>query len=78
MQKLSSGSISKGYDAASDSFVDMFDAGIIDPFLVVKSSIRNATSAAINILSAGCAIAISDRGDDYENQLKLLSKDYLV
>jgi chaperonin GroL len=35
-----------GYDAQNDKYVDMFEAGIIDPVRVVRSCIRDASSVA--------------------------------
>ena len=37
---------SMGYNAATDEFVDMFKAGIIDPLKVVRCSLENAASIA--------------------------------
>jgi chaperonin GroEL len=35
-----------GYNAATDEYVDMFKAGVIDPLVVTKSALRNAASIA--------------------------------
>lgn len=45
-----------GYNAMTDSFGDMFDMGIIDPFKVVKCALENAVSAASMMLTVGCAM----------------------
>ena len=37
---------SMGYNAATDEFVDMYKAGIIDPLKVVRCSLENAASIA--------------------------------
>jgi len=50
----------KGYDARSGRYVDMLEAGIIDPTRVVCSAISNAASAARNLLSVGCAMTFED------------------
>ncbi len=42
-----------GWDAKSGKPVDMFEAGIVDPTEVVKSSMRNAISTAAAILTVG-------------------------
>ena len=47
----------KGFDSRSGKWVDMKKTGIIDPLLVVESALSHATSAALNLLSVGCAIA---------------------
>jgi chaperonin GroEL len=45
-----------GYNAATDEFVDMVKAGVIDPLKVTKSAIENAVSAAAMILTMEAAI----------------------
>jgi chaperonin GroEL len=40
-----------GYDALHDSFVDMFQAGIIDPAKVTRSALENAASIASMLLT---------------------------
>lgn len=45
-----------GFDARSGEWVNMLEVGIIDPLAVVTSALEHATSAAINLLSVGCAI----------------------
>ncbi len=42
----------RGFDAKKGSFVDdMFEAGIIDPLLVVKAAVRNSISIASTVLT---------------------------
>lgn len=41
----------QGFNAKTKSFVDMFEAGIVDPSIVVKNSIKNAISISSNILT---------------------------
>jgi len=45
-----------GYNAVSDTFGDMFEMGIIDPLKVVRSALKNASSAASMMLTVGCAM----------------------
>ena len=45
-----------GYDAAKDEYVDMVEAGIIDPKMVVRSAIENAASVAAIFLTMEAAI----------------------
>ncbi|MBO5888787.1 MAG: chaperonin GroEL, partial [Clostridia bacterium] len=40
-----------GYDALNDKFVNMFEAGIIDPTKVARSAIQNAGSVAATLLT---------------------------
>lgn len=45
-----------GYDAKTGRFVDMFDAGIIDPAKVTITALENAASVAGTLLTTGAAI----------------------
>jgi len=45
-----------GYDAASDRFVDMFEAGIVDPAKVTRSALQNAASIAGMVLTTECIV----------------------
>lgn len=45
-----------GYDAAKDIFVNMVDAGIIDPKMVTRSALENAASIAAIFLTMECAV----------------------
>jgi chaperonin GroEL len=40
-----------GYDALKDRFVDMFEAGIVDPAKVTRSALQNAASIAAMVLT---------------------------
>jgi len=45
-----------GLNVITDKYVNMIEAGIIDPLLVTKSALRNAASVATTILSTDCVI----------------------
>ncbi|OHD95388.1 MAG: chaperonin GroL [Sulfurimonas sp. GWF2_37_8] len=45
-----------GFDAATGEYVDMFEAGIIDPFKVGRVALTNATSVASLLLTTEAAI----------------------
>tara|TARA_R110000796_G_scaffold93998_1_gene198710 strand:+ start:186 stop:1817 length:1632 start_codon:yes stop_codon:yes gene_type:complete len=45
-----------GYDAKNDIYVEMFDAGIIDPCKVTRVALENAASVAGMILTTECAL----------------------
>ena len=45
-----------GYDAKGDTFVDMLEAGIIDPKKVTRVALENAASVAGMILTTECAL----------------------
>ena len=45
-----------GYDAATDQFVDMVKAGIIDPLKVVRTALVDAASVSSLITTSECVI----------------------
>ncbi|MBD2043180.1 chaperonin GroEL [Microcoleus sp. FACHB-672] len=45
-----------GYNAATNEFVDMFDAGIVDPAKVTRSALQNAASIAGMVLTTECIV----------------------
>jgi chaperonin GroEL len=45
-----------GYNAATGEFVDMLQAGVIDPTKVAKTALVNAASVAGLLLTTECAI----------------------
>lgn len=45
-----------GYNAASDTYQDMFSAGVIDPVKVTRTALENASSVAAAFTSMGAAI----------------------
>jgi chaperonin GroEL len=46
-----------GFDAATEDYVDLVKAGIIDPTMVTRSALQNAASIAKNILTTECVVA---------------------
>jgi chaperonin GroEL len=40
-----------GYDAQNDTYIDMFEAGIVDPAKVTRSALQNAASIAGMVLT---------------------------
>ena len=46
-----------GYNAATDTFENMYQKGIVDPAKVTRSGLQNATSIASMILTTECLIA---------------------
>jgi chaperonin GroEL len=45
-----------GYDAKNEEFVDMYEAGIIDPKKVTRTALENAASVAGMILTTECMV----------------------
>ena len=46
-----------GYDALNDKYVDMVEAGIIDPTKVTRSALQNAASVAATVLTTESLVA---------------------
>lgn len=55
-KKSESGSSNLGYNASVDQYVDMIDAGIIDPVKVTRTALRNAASVTCTFLSLDAVI----------------------
>lgn len=49
-------SFSKGYDALKNEYVDMFEAGIVDPAKVIRSALENAANVSASLLTTEVAI----------------------
>jgi len=49
--------VNYGFDAATGEYVDMVEAGIIDPTKVVRTALQNAASIAGTMLTAECLVA---------------------
>ncbi|WP_418602779.1 chaperonin GroEL [Hwangdonia sp.] len=56
INKVLEGKKDFGYDAKSETFVDMLKAGIIDPKKVTRIALENAASVAGMILTTECAL----------------------
>ena len=56
INKVLEGKKDFGYDAKSDAYVNMLDAGIIDPKKVTRVALENAASVAGMILTTECAL----------------------
>ena len=56
INKVAEGKKHFGYDAKSDTYVDMLKAGIIDPKKVTRVALENAASVAGMILTTECAL----------------------
>jgi chaperonin GroEL len=53
-----------GFDAYKGVFVDMIQAGIVDPAKVTRSALQNAASAAAMLLTTECLVADKEEDDD--------------
>jgi len=45
-----------GFNASTNAYVDMFDAGIVDPAKVTRSALQNASSIAGMVLTTECIV----------------------
>ncbi|WP_130536640.1 chaperonin GroEL [Thiomicrorhabdus indica] len=57
VNKVMEGEGNFGFDASKEEYVDMLEAGIIDPAKVTRSALQNAASVAGLVLTTGAAIA---------------------
>ena len=48
--------LSIGFNAATNEYVNMFDAGIVDPAKVTRSALQNAASIAGMVLTTECIV----------------------
>lgn len=58
---------SYGYDALNDKFVNMYEAGIIDPTKVARSAIQNAGSVAATLLTTE-VLVVDNEEDNVKTQ----------
>ena len=54
---MSSGKKNYGFDAYSEKYVDMMEAGIVDPTKVTRSALQNAASIAATVLTTEAVVA---------------------
>ena len=57
IQKIREGKGDFGYNARTEEYVNMFEAGVIDPTKVARVALENAASVAGMFLTTECAIA---------------------
>lgn len=57
VEKLKHEDLGIGFDAASDQWVNMIDAGIVDPAKVTRSALQHASSVAAMLLTTESVIA---------------------
>ena len=57
LEKVRSGEPGTGFDALREEYVDMIDAGIVDPTKVTRSALQNAASIAAMVLTTESVVA---------------------
>ena len=60
---LENKSATYGFNAQTEEYVDMFDAGIVDPMKVVRTALQNAASVSSLLITTGAMIAESPKKD---------------
>jgi chaperonin GroEL len=58
-----------GFNAATGEFVDLLEAGIIDPAKVERVALQNAVSAAAMLLTTECVIADKPKPESQESPM---------
>ncbi|MBQ6016775.1 MAG: chaperonin GroEL, partial [Clostridiales bacterium] len=56
-EKIKNSTAGTGYDALNDKYVDMFEAGIVDPAKVTRSALQNAASVSSTLLTTEAVVA---------------------
>ena len=57
VNRVSESAVGIGFDAYNEEYVDMVEAGILDPAKVVRSALQNATSVASTLLTTESVVA---------------------
>ena len=57
INKVRESEVGTGYDALNDKYVNMIDAGILDPAKVTRSALQNATSVASTLLTTEAVVS---------------------
>ena len=57
IDKVRESKVGVGFDAYNEEYVDMIEAGILDPAKVTRSALQNATSVASSLLTTEAAVS---------------------
>ncbi len=57
INKVAESEVGVGFDAYNEEYVDMIQAGILDPAKVTRSALQNATSVASTLLTTESVVA---------------------
>ena len=63
VQRIKEGKGAFGYNAQTDAFEDLFEAGVIDPTKVVRSALQNAASVAGLLITTQALIVEAPKED---------------
>ena len=56
-EKVKEAEVNIGYNAATDQYINMFEAGIVDPAKVTRSALQHAASVAAMLLTTETVVA---------------------
>src|SRR5258708_30030228 len=56
-RQIETGNTNLGYNVVDDTYVDMFEAGVIDPVKVTRVALENAASVAGSILTTEALVS---------------------
>ncbi len=57
VNKVRESEVGVGFDVLKEAYVNMIDAGILDPAKVTRSALQNATSVASTLLTTESVVA---------------------
>jgi len=57
ISKVKESKVGIGFDVLAEQYVDMVEAGILDPTKVARSALQNATSVASTLLTTEAVVA---------------------
>ncbi|MBS4536637.1 chaperonin GroEL [Clostridium sp. D2Q-14] len=64
VEKIKSSSVGIGFDALNEEYVNMIDAGIVDPTKVTRSALQNAASVSAMVLTTESVVADDEDDED--------------
>ena len=62
-EKVKEAEVNIGYNAATDQYINMFEAGIVDPAKVTRSALQHAASVAAMLLTTETVVADIPKAD---------------
>jgi chaperonin GroEL len=65
---ISKSDVNFGFNALTNEYVNMLDAGIVDPVKVTRTALESAASVAGLLLTTECIIGIEDEPEPPQNQ----------
>lgn len=64
VDKIKNGELGIGFDALNERYVNMIEAGIVDPAKVTRSALQNAASVSAMVLTTEAAVVDEPKDDD--------------